>query len=69
MLHYPLSFNETCKYCGSLVTMERQGDGHPGHGRLNYWYTTNHSCVESEQALAAQQADRDFLEKAIFGSV
>lgn len=35
MLHYPPQVTEVCKYCGASVTLERQGDGHPGGGTIH----------------------------------
>ncbi len=66
MLHYPPVLTETCKHCGAVVTLERQGDGRPWRGKLNYWYTTDHRCPESEQLLSAQKAERALLEDLLY---
>lgn len=65
MLNYPPVVNETCKYCGITVTLLRQGDGRPWRGRLNYWYTTEHRCPESDQAIKVQERERRLLEEAV----
>jgi hypothetical protein len=59
MLNYPPEKTAVCKYCGAVVRLERQGDGHPGLGRLRYWYTTDHACPESERAVREHEAERD----------
>ncbi len=66
MLHYPPIKNEVCKHCGAVVTMVRDGDGRPFRGRLNYWYSTDHRCPESDRALAEQEAEHHFLEKLLY---
>jgi hypothetical protein len=67
MLHYPPIVTEICKYCGAEVTLNRQGDGHPVDGRLDYWYTTDHHCVEGDQQIAAQENERRYLEDLLYG--
>jgi hypothetical protein len=67
MLHYPPVLTEVCKYCGAAVTLERQGDGRPWRGKLNYWYSTDHRCPECESALAARDSERRILEEALYG--
>jgi hypothetical protein len=62
MLHYPPVVSEVCKYCGAVVTLERQGDGAPFQGRLNYWYTSDHQCPESNRAIAEHDAERRLIE-------
>jgi hypothetical protein len=61
MLHYPPFITKVCKDCGAAVTLERQGSGCPYEGRLDYWYTTDHHCPESE----AKEAERLTLEKIL----
>jgi hypothetical protein len=61
MLNYPVTHTETCRHCGAVVTLQRCGDGRPWRGRLNYWYTTDHRCPESERELRARDAERDLL--------
>ena len=68
MLHYPPQVTEVCKYCGASVTLERQGDGHPGGGTLHYWYTSDHRCPESDQVIAQYGSERRWLEEMLYGS-
>jgi hypothetical protein len=68
MLNYPPEVTEVCKYCGASVTLQRQGDGRPWHGRLNYWYTTDHRCPESDRAIAARSAEHKLLEEVLYRS-
>jgi hypothetical protein len=66
MLHYPTTSTGNCKYCGAAVTLQRRGDGRPGQGRLNYWYTTEHHCPEADRALQQIDAERRLVEEALF---
>lgn len=67
MLHYPPTFTERCKYCGQLVTLERQGDGAPLRGTLRYWYTTDHLCPEAQAAIRREQIERELLASFLVG--
>jgi hypothetical protein len=63
MLHYPPVITKVCKHCKANVTMERQGSGGPREGRLDYWYTTDHSCPESDRAMEAMKSERLTLQE------
>jgi len=65
MLHYPPVITKVCKYCKADVTMERQGSGCPRQGRLDYWYTTDHCCPESERAVEAMKSERLTLDEIV----
>jgi hypothetical protein len=65
MLHYPPVVTKVCKYCKTPVVLERHGSGRPLEGRLDYWYTTDHRCAESERAIEAEEADRHRLEELL----
>ena len=58
MLNYPIERTLNCKYCGAVVTAVRQGDGRPLGDRLNYYYSSDHTCVESRAAIQAMLAER-----------
>jgi hypothetical protein len=62
MLHYPPVVTKACKSCKANVTLERQGSGSPREGGLDYWYTTDHSCPESDRVIAAMKSERLTLE-------
>jgi len=47
------------------VTVERQGSGRPREGGLDYWYTTDHCCPESERAVEAMKSERLTLEEIV----
>ena len=66
MLNYPITKATTCRYCGAAVTLDRQGNGAPKEGGLNYWYTADHRCAGSEQAIAADQAERRLLDELLY---
>ena len=68
VLNYPPVITETCKYCGQSATLERQGDGQPFHGKLNYWYETDHMCAEARQTIHEQESGREML-AAILGGL
>jgi hypothetical protein len=67
MLDYPITKTKICKFCKAPVTLTRQGDGHPGGGTLNYWYTTDHRCEKGEEAIASQRHEQNTLEQILFG--
>lgn len=68
MLNYPPAVTEICKYCGSEVTLVREGDGHPMNGRLSYWYTTDHECPEAKRVLEEICRERQLLEEMLAGT-
>jgi hypothetical protein len=65
MLNYPVTLTTTCRACGATVTLARCGDGRPMEGRLNYWYTTDHHCTESDRDEKARAAERDLLREVL----
>lgn len=67
MLSYPPTKTSVCRYCGETVTLVRQGDGHPGGGRLHYWYSSDHDCPGARQAIALQQAEHEIVEGYLNG--
>jgi hypothetical protein len=62
MSHYPPVITKICKHCKANVTLERQGSGRPHEGGLDYWYTTDHCCPESDKAVEAMKSERLTLE-------
>ena len=67
MFNYPITKTRTCRYCGAVVTLERQGDGAPTAGGLNFWYTSDHHCPGSDKAIAAERAEHHSLEEILYG--
>jgi hypothetical protein len=65
MLDYPPVITRVCKHCKANVTWKRQGSGRPRQGRMDYWYTSDHCCPESDSACAALSSERLTLEKIL----
>ncbi len=63
MLDYPPVITKVCKYCKANNTLEWQGLGRPREGGLDYSYSTDHSCPESERAIEAMKSERLTLER------
>jgi hypothetical protein len=63
MLHYPPSMTKLCEYCKATVVLERQGSGRPLEGRLDYWYTTDHRCLDGDAAIRIKEAEIARLEE------
>ena len=66
MPDYPTTKTSTCKYCGKVQPMDRQGTGKPWRGRLDYWYSVPPcGCIGSERQRAIHRDNSDKLNKAL----
>jgi hypothetical protein len=65
LLNYPPVITKVCKYCKANATLERHGSGRPTRKGLDYWYTTDHQCPESDRILQAKEAELLTMKKIV----